>query len=130
MNPYDLGEMGEDEAAEFLQGAGYEILERRYRRRPGEIDIVCCLRDDTEIKTIVFVEVKTRSPSRFGRPEQAVTKSKLRRIYRAAKVFMHENRYRNVLCRFDVVAVYFKSGRLEIDHFEEAFSAIELLDMD
>ena len=130
MQSQELGEIGEDVAAEYLQGKGYEILSRRYRQRFGEIDIVCCRRDEADVGLLVFVEVKTRSPTAFGRPEQAVSRQKMRRIYRTAKAYLYENPHPGVLCRFDVMAVYSLRGRLEIEHFEEAFGLSDLMDMD
>ena len=130
MKPSDLGKNGEDDAAEYLQSLGYEILARRFKRRVGEIDIVCGLQDGGRTKLLVFVEVKSRSINSFGRPEQAITKSQIRRIYRAAQVFVYERRLENVLCRFDAVAVYSVKGRLEIEHFENAFGITEFMDMD
>lgn len=130
MKSSELGEMGEDAAAEYLQRQGYEILARRYYKRVGEIDIICCRRKRGRVDLIVFVEVKTRSPSRFGRPEQAVSRSKMRRLYRTAQAYLYEHSLSEVLCRFDVMAVYWIGGRLEIDHFQEAFGLGELMDMD
>ncbi len=130
MRSHELGEKGEDIVAEYLQANGYEILARRYKRRGGEIDVVCCLRERNDITLLVFVEVKTRRPTQWGRPEQAVSKQKMGRIYRTARIYVHEHKLTEVLCRFDVMAVYWINGRLEIDHFEEAFGLGELMDMD
>jgi putative endonuclease len=130
VQPYALGEAGEDVAAEYLQSQGFDILAKRFKRPGGELDVIGCLRDDCEVKLIVFVEVKARRPSLFGRPEQAVSKQKMRRMYRTAHIFLHERGYSGVLCRFDVMAVYWMKGRLEIEHFEEAFGLSELMDMD
>ena len=130
MQSHRLGERGEAEATEYLRSRGYEILELRYKRRGGEIDIICQLRERREVSLIVFVEVKTRRPSLFGRPEQAVSRQKLRRIYRTAQVYLHEHPHPGILCRFDVMAVYSIRGRLEIEHFEDAFGAFDLLDME
>jgi putative endonuclease len=130
MESHRLGVDGEDAAADYLRQRGYEILARRYTTRGGELDIICCLREAGSVSLVVFVEVKTRRPTVFGRPEQAVSKTKMRNIYRTARVFIHEHRHDDVLCRFDVIAVYWIKGRLEIDHFEEAFGLGELMDMD
>jgi putative endonuclease len=130
MKPHELGKHGEDAAAEFMQAKGYEILAKRYKRSTGELDVVCCMRDDCDVALIVFVEVKARSPSLFGRPEQAVSRRKMRRMYRTARIYIHENGYSGILCRFDVIAVYWMKGRLEIEHFEEAFGLEALMDMD
>ncbi|CAG0930904.1 partial hypothetical protein, partial [Planctomycetaceae bacterium] len=67
MNKLAIGKQGEDEAAAFLEGKGYAVLERNYRCRYGEIDIVA--RDG---RTVVFVEVKTRGSDRFGTPTASV----------------------------------------------------------
>lgn len=130
MESHELGIAGEDVAAEYLESKGYEILATRYYQRCGEIDIVCCLRDGDAVSLLVFVEVKTRRPTAFGRPEQSVSRTKMRRMYRTAKIFVYERGYPDVLCRFDVMAVYSIHGRLEIDHFEEAFGLTELMDME
>lgn len=130
MQPYELGERGEDAAAEYLEHRGYEILARRFKRRGGEIDIVCCLRERGEVSLVVFVEVKTRRPSLWGRPEQAVSITKMRRLYRTARRYIHETSRYNILCRFDVMAVYWIKGRLEVEHFIDAFGPADLMNMD
>lgn len=130
MQSHELGERGEEIAAEYLRNAGYEILARRFKRSGGEIDIVCCRRERGDLSLLVFVEVKTRRPSLWGRPEQAVSKGKMHRMYRTAQKYLFEKSISDVLCRFDVMAVYWVSGRLEVEHFEDAFGAMELMNMD
>lgn len=130
MRSHDLGSDGEDIAAEYLEENGYEILDRRYKRRGGELDIVCCERDAGSISLLVFVEVKTRSPSAFGGPAQALSRQKIRRIYRTAEIYLHEHPAPGVLCRFDFIAVHAINGRLEIDHYKEAFGLLDFMDMD
>ena len=130
MRSHELGEEGEEIAAAFLQNAGYEILARRFKRLGGEIDIICCLRDRGDVSLIVFVEVKTRRPTLWGRPEQAVSPAKMRRMYQTAKKYVYEKSLPDVMCRFDVMAVYWIKGRLEIEHFEDAFGPAELMDME
>jgi len=77
------GNRGEDLATEFLGNKGYLILERNFRTRFGEIDIVCL---DGEI--LVFVEVKTKKGHDFGEPEEMVNKSKLAQVQRMGEVFV------------------------------------------
>jgi putative endonuclease len=96
----DLGESGEDLACRALERRGYAILERRYRTRAGEIDIVA--RDGA---VLVFVEVKARRSGRFGHPAEAVTPGKRRRVARMAADYLARRRPRVSSCRFDVVAV-------------------------
>ena len=101
MNKRQLGGEKEALAAGYLQGRGYEVLERNYYCPAGEIDLIakdgCCL---------VFIEVKYRRDGRYGLPEEAVTVKKRRTIYRAAQYYMKERHTgENRPCRFDVVAI-------------------------
>ena len=88
----------EDIAAEFLQRQGLELLVTNYRNRTGEIDLIMI--DD---QTLVFVEVKQRRDSQFGRPEESVGMAKLRRT--AASYLQRHDRSQSWPCRFDVVAI-------------------------
>ena len=75
MNKKEFGNWGEKYAWNLLKKAGYRFLTKNFRCKLGEIDIVAIDRD-----TLVFVEVKTRYSRKFGKPEEAVTKRKLRKI--------------------------------------------------
>ena len=76
------GKYGEDLACQFLKNHGYKILERNFRIRGGEIDIIAL-----DGKTLVYIEVKTRTSYRFGRPEESITLRKLKFLERAAKFY-------------------------------------------
>lgn len=95
------GAPGEDAAAVFLQSIGYRLLERNYRCRHGEIDIVA-----EQDKTLCFVEVKSRSSLAFGPPSESVGRSKQRHIIRTAQHYL-QTHYgsRPPACRFDVVTL-------------------------
>lgn len=95
-----LGGYGEDLAARHLVGEGMRILERNYRCRFGEIDIVAADGD-----TIVVCEVKTRSGVAYGTPAAAITKAKASRLRRLAAHWMNERSVRSAGLRIDVVAV-------------------------
>ena len=96
----NLGKCGEDRAVRELTRRGYAILERRYRTRYGEIDIVA---DDGG--TIVFVEVKARMTREFGTAAEAVTPAKQRKIAAMAVDYLARKRLTCCPCRFDVVAI-------------------------
>lgn len=102
MSTTSFGKFGEDLARKFLQKQGYKILERNYRIRGGEIDIIAIDHD-----TLVYVEVKTRTNHLFGRPEESVTPWKLKFLERAAKFYRNNRRYQNLplLERIDVIAI-------------------------
>ena len=113
-----LGESGEDLACRELRARGYAILERRYRTRMGEIDIVA--RDGT---TTVFVEVKTRAGDAFGGGAAAVTAWKQQRIALMAAHYLARRRWHDRPCRFDVVIVDCSSGLPVIELIKGAFDA-------
>ena len=114
-----LGNRGEEEAARYLSEKGLRILERGYRVRCGEIDLIA--RDGEEL---VFVEVKTRHSLRCGDPLEAITPSKRRRILRAASLYLQSTGSWNSPCRFDLVAVRFGPGGIqEVEHLRAAFQA-------
>jgi putative endonuclease len=113
-----LGKRGEDLACDELVRRGYVILERRYRTRFGEIDIIA-----TAGETIVFVEVKTRAGDAYGGSVAAVTPWKQQRIARMALDFLARRRLLDQCCRFDVVTVDFEDGRPRIEVYPHAFTA-------
>ncbi len=113
MNRRSLGTCWEEQAAELLRREGCEILERNYRSKRGEIDLI--VRDG---RYLVFVEVKYRRDTASGFPEEAVTQQKQWRIIRAAQEYMLKKHLPETTpCRFDVVAVC--QGRMR--HIRNAF---------
>ena len=114
-----VGEWGEGCAAEFMKGAGYQILGRNVRpNKHDEIDII--VRDDD---TLVFVEVKTRKSEAFGQPISAVKKNKRHALNRAAAAWLRKAGYPDLYYRFDVVEVVGQpeDDEPEIRHIENAF---------
>lgn len=115
--PLVLGRSGEDIACRYLQGKGFEILERGFRLFRGEIDIVA--RDG---ETLVFVEVKARADESHGRPEESVTPAKQRQIRRVAQGYLVAHPQPGVDCRFDVIAILFRGpDDCRLEHFVDAF---------
>ena len=98
------GDRGEAAVTAALEKAGYEILERQYRCRWGEIDIIA--RDPEGV--LCFVEVKTRSDAGFAPARMAVTPSKQRKLRIAAGCYLAEQGL-DCRCRFDVAEVYWAS---------------------
>ena len=114
-----LGKTGEDLACRALRRRGYVILDRRYRTRVGELDIIA--RDSG---TLVFVEVKTRSSARFGHPFEAVTPTKQRKLVAMAHDYLGKTGQWGESCRFDVVAVIVSAaGRAHVEVVRNAFLA-------
>ena len=113
-----LGIHGEDLACAELCRRGYAILERRYRTRHGEIDIVA-----REGACVVFVEVKTRADERFGGGAAAVTPWKQRRIVQMAQDYLTRRGLHDRPCRFDVVVVDVQGDAPRVELFAGAFEA-------
>ena len=105
----ELGAFGEQFAANHLVGAGLQILARNWRCRYGELDIVAA---DTDSRTVVFVEVKTRSGDGFGGVAEAVTRDKVRRLRRLASLWLAGQDARWAGVRIDVIGV--RVGRTRI----------------
>jgi len=118
--PKPLGRRGEDAAARFLERHGCKILARGQRLRGGELDLVAL-----DGRTIVFVEVKTRTSAEAGHPAEAVDEQKQRRLTRLAVTFLKRHGLLEYRARFDVVAVTWPAGRgrPHIEHFPAAFDA-------
>ncbi len=115
-----LGDQGESVAATYLEGRGFQILERQLRGRHGELDLVAVDGD-----TVVFVEVKTRATSVAGDPTEAVTVAKQKRITQSALAYLKRRRWLQRRTRFDVVSILWngKDGHPEIRHYPAAFEA-------
>jgi putative endonuclease len=128
-----LGADGEDMAASYMKHLGFRVIERRFRRRGGEIDLVCVFgtEESALFEEIVFVEVKTRSNRAYGRPEAAVSRKKRIRIIRTAETFLHERGFLGILARFDVIAISrYRGNEHVIDHFVDAFGIHECMQGD
>ena len=113
-----LGAMGEQTAVEYLEEEGYLILERNYRAKRHEIDIIAY--KDNEI---AIVEVKTRSNNNITEPEEAVDHRKRQMLIWAADKYVctHE---RQEPVRFDIISIVTNNGKTEIHHIKNAFNVL------
>ncbi len=112
-----LGERGEAIATAYLKGLRFTIVERNFRCKGGEVDIIA--RDG---KTFVFVEVKTRRSLSFGPPQGSVTPFKQRQISKVALTWLAKNRLDEASARFDVIAILLREHAVpEIEHIRNAF---------
>lgn len=115
----NLGRYGEKKALAFLNSKGFELIKKNYRFLRAEVDII--LKNDS-IKTIVFVEVKTRKPNEFAEAEDSVGSQKYNQIMKAAEGFVMQNpKYEDYEKRFDIISVYINGKTTEIKHFEDVF---------
>ncbi|MGB5197884.1 MAG: YraN family protein [Candidatus Deferrimicrobium sp.] len=113
------GDAAEDRACRHLEGSGMTIVERNFRTRGGEIDIVARKGD-----VLVFVEVRSREIPGFGTPEESVTPAKRRRIVGAARRYLSKvppTSWREA--RFDVIAIEGSDDAAALRHYPAAFDA-------
>lgn len=108
----DQGRYGEDLACKYLSGLDYEIIDRNYLIRGGEIDIVARDKDTT-----VIVEVKLRGGEDFGSAIESITPSKLRSLVRTTKFYALEKDLKGLL-RIDLIAIDFINGVPKIEHIQ------------
>lgn len=119
MTTKEIGDFGENAACEYLKGLGYSIVQRNFHSRHGEIDIIALDKTCT-----VFVEVKTRKNSLYGKASEYVDYRKQQKLLLCAKYYLGGNIYEEV--RFDVIELYYNmNGETpvikEINHIKDAF---------
>ncbi|SNC77351.1 putative endonuclease [Hymenobacter gelipurpurascens] len=111
-----LGQAGEDAALAYLLEQGYELVHRNYRHGRAEVDLIVRLGQ----QLLVFVEVKTRSSTRYGYPEEFVTPRKQELFRRAAEQLQEDLDWTGDI-RFDILALTHTASGLQVEHFEDAF---------
>ncbi len=112
-----IGRNGEDIAEEFLLENGYEIIERNFSCRQGEIDIIAKDKDE-----YVFIEVKTRTNQNYGNPAAAVTYYKIKHIIKSVEYYLFLRRLENEFVRIDVIEIYREKDAYRINHIKDAIS--------
>ena len=114
------GFIGEDLATEALKKKDYQILERNFSNKFGEIDIIAVETSKLGVCTYVFVEVKTKKGEEFGSPEEMINPKKLWKIRNMANLYMNRN---DLPCRIDVVAIVLDQddNPLRLTHYENVY---------
>lgn len=102
--------IGEKIAADYLTANGYFVVNKNFRTRDGEIDLICIKAEE-----VIFVEVKSRRNKRFGWPEEAVTDTKIDKIISAGQAYLDKNEI-NLPWRIDVISIIFNPKNVEIKH--------------
>ncbi|MGB9594865.1 MAG: YraN family protein [Candidatus Poribacteria bacterium] len=115
-----VGNKGESIAEDYLKQKGYKIIQKNYRCRFGEIDIIAKDQD-----TIVFVEVRTKQNDNFGSPQDSITPAKIEKISKTSLSFIQEKKFAGFSYRFDFIAITFSQGKPNIEHIENAFIPID-----
>lgn len=114
----DIGTFGEEIAETFLKKLGYKVIDKNFRCKCGEIDIIAIHKD-----YICFIEVKTRYGINFGIPAESVTTYKQHKIYKTAQVYILKKNIIDRNFRFDVIEVLLNKDNNDflVNHIEDAF---------
>lgn len=113
---HEIGQSGEMLAADYLSEKGYILLERNYRTRTAEIDIIAKQGD-----CLCFIEVKTRSSLRKGLPKESVLHTKQQKLISGATFYLKEKKLSNLRVRFDVVEIMITHDNPAITLIKNAF---------
>lgn len=111
----ELGILGEKIAANHLIHKGYILLERQWRYKHKEIDLIF-----QKGNTLIIVEVKSRSSQKFSTTAELITQKKIEFLIEAGEAYSEKNNFSGSL-RFDVIAIYFNENTYSIEHIENAF---------
>lgn len=106
-----LGRKGEDVVVDYLKNINYNILDRNFSCKQGEIDVIAL-----DGNYVVFVEIKSRTSTEYGLPSEAVTKTKINHMMKTAEYYLYIKHLENENVRFDVVEVYVKDEKYYINH--------------
>jgi len=111
----ELGKKGEQLAVDFLIENGYDIVERNYRFNKAEVDIIAQKED-----VLAIIEVKTRSTTDFGNPQDFVKPKQIKNLVKAVDEYVTVNNL-EVDVRFDIIAIVKEEKQFKIEHLEDAF---------
>ena len=112
------GKTGEDLACKYLSQNNYSIIQRNFHCYQGEIDIIC---KDENKKQLVFIEVKTRTNSKYGTPADSVNYQKQSHIFKACQYYIYQKKINNVPIRIDVIEIYLYQDTYKINHIQQIF---------
>ena len=113
-----IGKIGEQKACNYLEKNNYIIIDKNFYCRQGEIDIIA---KDIDRNELLFVEVKSRTNFKFGKPSESVNKKKRNHIFRVAEYYLYIKKIKNENIRLDVIEIYFNiyTNKFRINHIKQ-----------
>lgn len=109
-----VGKNGEQLSEAYLKLIGYDIIEKNFQSRCGEIDIIA--KDKNEL---IFIEIKARNNKAYGLPSEAVTKKKIKHIYKTAEYYLSIKKLANIDIRIDAIELYIQHNKCVINHLKQ-----------
>ena len=114
MNNIEKGKLGEEIALKYILSKGGNVIEKNYRTKMGEVDLIAKLNGE-----LVFVEVKTRTNTLYGKPVEAVNEPKQKHLISTAKYYLYSKHLENEFVRLDVIEVYLRENSYKINHIKQ-----------
>lgn len=111
---HETGKQGEELAVKYLEQNGYKVIERNFECKQGEIDIIALYK-----KEIIFIEVKTRTNTKYGTPAEAVDKTKQKHLTKAVKYYLYSRHLENEFVRIDVIEIYMYEQKYRVNHIKQ-----------
>ena len=112
-----LGNDSEDLALNYLLQQGYRLIQRNFRCKSGEIDLIV-----QKENQLVFVEVRSRTGNQYGEPSETVNRKKQDKIRKTARYYLYQHRnLEQYYCRFDIVSIVWKEGKATVEWIPDAF---------
>lgn len=109
-----FGKLGENLACQYLTTKGYRIIERNFKMRQGEIDIIAIDKEE-----LVFIEVKTRTNYYYGVPIEAVDSKKQKHLLKAVEYYLYKRNLEKEFVRIDVIEIYLYKHKYKINHIKQ-----------
>lgn len=110
----EIGKLGEDLATKYLEQQGYKVIERNFECRQGEIDIIAIDKNE-----LVFIEVKTRTNLKYGKPIEAVNQNKQKHLTKAVRYYLYSRHLENEFVRIDVIEIYLYNHKYRVNHIKQ-----------
>lgn len=110
----EIGKLGEDLATKYLEQQGYKVIERNFECRQGEIDIIAIDKNE-----LVFIEVKTRTNLKYGKPVEAVNQNKQKHLTKAVRYYLYSRHLENEFVRIDVIEIYLYNHKYRVNHIKQ-----------
>ncbi len=111
---HEIGKLGEELAVKYLEKEKYEIIERNFECKQGEIDIIA--KDKTEL---VFIEVKTRTNNIYGTPIEAVNINKTKHLIKTINYYLYLKKLENEYIRIDAIEIYIYNHKFKVNHIKQ-----------
>lgn len=116
MNKVEFGKIGEEIACKYLIKSNYNLIDRNYYYKGGELDIIAF---DNNTKELVFIEVKTRANNEYGLPAEAVNSKKINNIIKGIRKYIHIKKIENNYIRVDLLELYYSKNKFYINHIKQ-----------